>query len=267
MRTAHGPGGVGLYRLRAGALSLSDHLFHEESGVRIYCGEALNLIASIEEYDALVTDPPYSSGGQFRGDRTNDTVSKYVQSGTVAVRPEFSGDNRDQRGYLAWCSLWMAAALQSSRPGAAIAVFTDWRQLPTTTDAVQAGGWVWRGLGVWDKTEGSRPRMGGLRSQCEFIVWGTSGSLDSERNPIALPGVVRTSVVGDKEHIAEKPLELMRWLVRLAPEGGVVLDPFVGSGTTLLAAKESGRRAIGIEVEPKYCELAVKRLRQEVLPL
>ena len=59
----------------------------------------------------------------------------------------------------------------------------------------------------------------------------------------------------------------MRHIVGLAaPVGGMVLDPFAGSGTTLLAAKEMGRQAIGIEIEPRYCEIAVKRLRQEMLP-
>ena len=247
--------------------NLRDYLFYEEPGVELYCGETLILIAEAEPFDALITDPPYSSGGAFRGDRMGSTVSKYVQSSTFTPRPEFSGDNRDQRSYLAWCSLWMAAALHSAKPGAAMAVFSDWRQLPVTTDAVQAGGWVWRGIGVWDKTEGTRPRLGGFRAQCEFTVWATSGPLDSQANPVALPGVIRHPTVGDKQHIAEKPLSVMHWLVRLAPEGGVVLDPFAGSGTTLISAKSLGRRAIGFESDAQSCELAVKRLRQEVLAL
>ena len=242
--------------------------YYDAEGVTIYHGEALEVLGALRTtFDALVTDPPYSSGAQFRGDRTASTVSKYVQSGTLIDRPDFAGDNRDQRSYMAWCALWLSAALASSRPGALCAVFTDWRQLPTTTDAVQAGGWVWRGIGVWDKTEGSRPRLGGLRSQCEFVVWGTAGSLDESRNPVALPGVFRGTSPKDKEHIAEKPLDLVGWLVRLAGPGGVVLDPFMGSGTTLVAAKNSGRKAIGIEIEERYCEIAAKRLSQGVLAL
>jgi site-specific DNA-methyltransferase (adenine-specific) len=65
-------------------------------------------------------------------------------------------------------------------------------------------------------------------------------------------------------HPTVKPVDLMRWLIRLVtPPGGVLLEPFMGSGTTLVAAKLEGRRAVGIEVNPEYCEIAVQRLKQE----
>ena len=65
-------------------------------------------------------------------------------------------------------------------------------------------------------------------------------------------------------HPAEKPVHLMRWCVKHSPLG-VVLDPFMGSGTTLVAAKLEGRKAVGIELEERYCEIAAKRLAQGVL--
>lgn len=242
--------------------------YYQDESATLYCGDALEVIPALSGalIDAIVCDPPYSSGGAFRGDRMGDTVKKYVQSGTLVYRPEFAGDNRDQRGYFAWCSLWLAAAAGRANTGAACAVFTDWRQMPTTTDAIQAGGWVWRGIGVWDKGEGVRPRANGLRSQAEFIVWGTRGPV-RDTDPVYLPGVVRTGGVesSEREHIAEKPAELMRWLVQLAPVGGTILDPFAGSGTTLRAAKDLGRKAIGIEIEERYCEIAARRCAQETL--
>ena len=69
-------------------------------------------------------------------------------------------------------------------------------------------------------------------------------------------------------HPCPKPLDLFRWFVsECSVSDDLILDPFMGSGTTLVAAKQLGRRAIGIEIEEKYCEIAVRRLAQEVLPL
>lgn len=70
-----------------------------------------------------------------------------------------------------------------------------------------------------------------------------------------------------KYHPTTKPFELMQWCVNMAENPQTILDPFMGSGTTLRAAKDLGRQAIGIEIEEKYCEIAVKRLAQEVFPL
>jgi site-specific DNA-methyltransferase (adenine-specific) len=66
-------------------------------------------------------------------------------------------------------------------------------------------------------------------------------------------------------HPTQKPLRVMRWCLGFAPFAQTILDPFMGSGTTLRAAKDLGRKAIGIEIEEKYCEIAANRLRQEVL--
>ena len=69
----------------------------------------------------------------------------------------------------------------------------------------------------------------------------------------------------DHGHPTEKPIKLIQWCIEESRTEGIILDPFMGSGTTLRAAKDLGRKAIGIEIEEKYCEIAAKRLRQEIL--
>ncbi len=137
--------------------------------VELRHGDALILLRELtdESVDLVLTDPPYSSGGMFRGDRAGRTTNeKYVQTGTFAERVDFDGDSRDQRGFLAWASLWLAECWRATKVGGSCLVFTDWRQLPTLTDAVQAGGWIWRGIVVWDKTAATRPRSGFSARHC-----------------------------------------------------------------------------------------------------
>ena len=242
--------------------------YYDEAGITIYHGDCFDVLHDLSGIGAVVTDPPYSSGGAFRGDRMSTTLKKYVSSDAEAQRTGigFTGDNRDQRAFLAWCTLWMNAARVACVDGATIACFIDWRQLPTMTDAIQAGGWVWRGIGAWSKKFG-RPRAGGFSSACEFLVWGTNGALVEHK--VYPSGVFECSSppTADRDHITQKPEQVVSWAMGNVQIGAIVLDPFMGSGTTLVAAKEFGRRAIGIEIEERYCEIAAKRLAQGVLPL
>lgn len=227
----------------------------EEYRDRVVAGNSIRLLLGLPDnsVDAIVTDPPYSSGGQFRGDRMGETSDKYQSSDAERSYAEFSGDTRDQRAYHYWSALWLSECWRIAKPGAIICVFTDWRQLPTTTDMLQAGGWVWRGIAVWDKTEAARPQKGRFRNQCEYIVWGSKGKLWSGGEGACLPGVFRLPVnAHNKEHMAAKPLPIMRGILQICPPGGVVLDPFFGSGTTGKAALEMGMHFIGIEIVPEY---------------
>lgn len=106
----------------------------------LYQGDALAVLASLPtgSVDAVVTDPPYSSGGMVRSDRAGQsTVAKFTTQNTRADElADFSGDNRDQRGYAYWSALWLGEALRVTRPGGVVLMFCDWRQLPVTTDAL-----------------------------------------------------------------------------------------------------------------------------------
>jgi site-specific DNA-methyltransferase (adenine-specific) len=75
------------------------------------------------------------------------------------------------------------------------------------------------------------------------------------------------AIANERVHPTQKPVSLMRWCIEFFPHARTILDPFMGSGTTLRAAKDLGRKAIGIEIEERYCEIAAKRLSQMALPL
>lgn len=241
--------------------------YYQDSLVTLYHGDALRVLADLpdESVDLVLTDPPYSSGGMVRGDRIQKTSDKY--HGTDA-QPDFTGDNRDQHAHAYWQALWITECRRILTGSEVVGIFTDWRQLASTIDSIQAGGLIYRGIVVWDKTSRARGYPGRFAAQSEFVVWGTNGPR-SDQYDYALQGVYPWPVpVNDERvHMTQKPVELMRDLVRICPSGGVVLDPFMGSGTTLVAAKSMGRRAIGVEAEERYCEVAANRLRQEVLGL
>ena len=230
---------------------------------RIEQGDCLELLKSLPDasVDAVVTDPPYSSGGAFRGDRMMSTSAKYVNPvGVKQFHPEFTGDNRDQRSFAFWATLWMSECQRVTRPGGVIAAFTDWRQLPTMSDVVQAGGWIWRGVLVWDKTRAVRPHPDRFRQQAEFVLWGSNGPMQKSANPVYPEGVFLHAPFHGKHHIAGKPVPLMEHLLKIVPPGSTVLDPFMGSGSTGVAAIKGGFSFVGFEREPAYVDIARKRL-------
>lgn len=238
--------------------------YYQDDWATIYHGDCLDVLPYLSGVGAVVTDPPYSSGGAFRGDRAQITTTKYVNSDTAAYRPEFAGDNRDQRSFTVWATMWLNGCRQASQPGAVLASFIDWRQLPALSDAVQAGGWTWRNIGTWWKPS-VRMQRGRFSSSAEYVIYATNGpALDGVGSP---QNVYACKPVGsaDREHVAQKPDEVLRWVMQLAAPEVVVLDPFMGCGSTLRAAMDCGLCAIGVEVDERYCEIAAKRLAQGVL--
>lgn len=228
---------------------------------QLHQADALDLVRGLprESVDMLLTDPPYSSGGLHVGQRTSSTSQKYLNASSHGKYVDFDFDNMDQRSWSFWCHSWLAAAYRALKPGGLVVCFIDWRQLPALTDVIQAAGFTLRGIAVWDKTPGrTRPRKGGFSQQAEFIVWASKGKIAGAS--VYLPGVFPVRLGQKKQHLTEKPIELAREVVRLVPAGGVVCDPFAGSGTFLVAAKEAGLRWIGSELNPHYHEVATGRL-------
>lgn len=237
--------------------------FFESKGIAIYQGETLELGSQLPEtiFDALITDPPYCSGaaGSSVG---ADPASKYCHSGKTLGRPSFGGDFRDQRSFKYWCSLWIGQALRACKDAAYGLVFTDWRQLASMIDSLQAGGFCFKGLISWDKGRAARaPHKGFFRHQCEYIPWGSKGKVARPKILGPFDGCFSIPVKQeDKHHMTGKPTPLMQKLVQCVPIGGIALDPFCGSGTTLVASVLEGRQAIGFEASEEYCEIAARRI-------
>lgn len=235
--------------------------YYEEQGITIWQRDALELVEdwSGPSVDFVLTDPPYCSGAHEsarRGKRAALTPE------SVSERPTIAMDSMGLLGY-EWVSRrWFLAVRKFTREGGHLACFTDWRMAPWVQKLLETAGWRLTNLIVWDK---GYPGLGsGFRAQHEFIVVASNG--EPKWHSYDYGNVLHSVRVTRGEHPHEKPPDLLRRLIETcSPNGGTVLDLFMGSGTTLKAAKDSGRRAIGIEIEERYCEIAVKRLAQTVL--
>lgn len=211
--------------------------------------------------DALITDPPYSS--HVRGAARNvNSGKKYCDRRRLHTAPDFMGETMDQRSYGAFTRAWLTAAKPALKPGAYLALFTDWRQLPAMTDAFQIAGYQWRGVAVWDKTQGVRPQKGAYRQQAEFVIWGTNGQKPSA-GPV-LPGIATAANISrNKKHQTQKPVPIMEWLISITAPGAVICDPFMGSGSTGIAALNTGRKFWGCEGVAEIHTTACDRLKSE----
>jgi len=240
--------------------------YYQRGGLTLYHGDCLEVMASLApaSFAAVVTDPPYASGGLHIGDRTKATGSKYLANASL---PDFSGDGMDQRAFTSFSRDWMAEAIRASESSAYMLSFIDWRQIPTLTDCVQRTGWTWRGVLSWDKGPSARaPHKGYFRQQNEFVVWATKGGTrrpeaDGNCDTGPFRGSFTCAVNAHRKfHQTGKPVLVMEWVCRCCRPGGLILDPFTGSGSTLIAAANLGRKAVGIEMNESYCEIAAKRL-------
>ncbi|MBB6053936.1 DNA-methyltransferase [Armatimonas rosea] len=244
---------------------MSGEVKTELPGGILYHEDALELLATLESasFDAIVTDPPYCSGGLTASERARPASVKYVQTRQKTTWPDFESESMDQNAWAQWTYRWLKECKRVAKDGAPIVIFIDWRQLPLMTTLLQWAGWRWLGVAVWDKTEACRPQRGRFAAQAEYIVWGAKGRLPPKRHVGSLPGVFRyrVEVPGVKLHMTGKPLALMEDLLRIVKPGGIIVDPFSGSGTTLLAARNLQLGYIGIEASHIYYEIAKKRLK------
>jgi site-specific DNA-methyltransferase (adenine-specific) len=171
----------------------------------------------------------------------------------------FVGDNMGTAG-LVWMIREMAVeSFRLLKGKGSLMIFCDWRMIPNLIPAVESAGFRYQNLIVWDKTY-----MGlgnGFRARHELIMHMTAGSPEYHDKGTANVLQCKRVKAAEREHQTQKPVDLIAQLCRVVcPAGGVVLDPFMGSGTTGVACEQLGRRFVGIERERKYFDIACERI-------
>jgi len=221
---------------------------------QIYHGDCLDIMKEMadDSAEALVTDPPYCSGGRQQQGARNQ-IEK-------SVRDEwFMGDNMGVDSYVWWMREIAQEAIRIVTPGSMAFVFTDWRQYTTLVNTWESARWTLRGAFVWDKAKGGA--MGSYwRNNHEWAAIFTKG----KPRPLAHRSCFNTWQ-GPKPqgglHPTQKPLELMEYILgAVTPKPARILDPFIGSGTTLLAACSTGHNFIGIEIDEAYVKKSIRRV-------
>jgi DNA modification methylase len=211
--------------------------YYDSGGVTIYHGDCRDVLPLLPSVRLVVTDPPYVFGIAW-GDLMNSSI---------------------------WYESWLAEAkrLTANLQGACW-VFNSWRSFPVLARAAYGVSWPVESLLVWDKEWIGPGGSKGLRPSYEVVA--LFAHRDFALKNRGLPDIWRSKWSSTKPsgHPAEKPVPLLRKLIHESG-GGDVLDPFMGSGSILVAAKAEGHKAIGIEVEERYCEIAVRRLQQNYL--
>ncbi len=231
--------------------------YYDHGGVTIYHGDCRDVLPTLGKFDLLLTDPPYDerTAQQARGHGGAESGRRIVERGVGSIDFEelssILATCAEHMNPPAWCVAsvaWLHAAQLSLEP---------------------PNGWQFVRCGVWVKPDGAPQFSGDRPAQgWEAIAilhtalggrmhWNGGGS-----RAVWTHGITR-DVTG---HPTIKPVALVRQWMRLFSDAGAsVLDPFMGSGTTLRAAKDMNCRAVGIEINERYCELAARRLAQEVL--
>jgi len=213
--------------------------YYERNGITVYCGDCREILPQLDTHGLplLSTDPPYGVN--------LDTNYKSNQRGPLAGCNDYLPVHGDDKpfdptfllGFDRIC-LWGANYYADKLP--------------------PQGKWL-----VWDKRDGIAIND---QADCE-LAWckGASGNVPRIFRHL-WNGMLKDSERDQRRvHPTQKPIALMKWCIGQFYAFPVVIDPFMGAGSTLLAAKELGHKCIGIEIEEKYCAIAVKRLAQEVM--
>ena len=209
--------------------------YHDEAaGIAIFLGDCREIMPTLEPVDLVFADPPYGNNTDYA---SYDDTPEALDGLVLSIMP----------------LIMNAAPVALITPGQS----NLWKYPQANWILCFASG-AGVGRGPW-----------GFTSWQPILAYGKDPYLANGLGCRPDTKLTSEAASAGGDHPCPKPLELMRWIITRGTikEGQTVLDPFMGSGTTLRAAKDTGRKAIGIEIEERYCEIAAKRLAQEVLPL
>jgi len=210
-------------------------IYYQDDKITIYHGDCREIAPTLGRFDLLLTDPPYGIG-EARGRNKTRSV--------LAVSKDYGDAAWDD----ATPDRWVLDMVRS---------YAKWQVLwgGNYYGLEAAKGWL-----VWDKDNGENDF-----ADCE-LAW-TNLETAVRKFKWKWQGMLQENMgrKEEREHPTQKPIELMKWCIGLTPEPKTILDPFAGSGTTGRAAKDLGLHCTMIEREERYCEIAAKRMAQEVL--
>ena len=218
-------------RTRIGGLIILPKPYYSHDGITIYHGDCREILPNLRA-DLIVTDPPYGGAGMKYASYDDSSIDA-----TTKLVFEF-----------------LDIAKRVSR----ITIFPSGKY-DTEKELFRRAPPRWRLC--WHKGATSNLSAVGFNDWEMMMVYGENVCVNQHDYFFA----VNNEKMGANGHPCAKPLKWALWLVsRFSKEGAMIIDPFMGSGTTLRAAKDLRRKAIGIEIEERYCEIAAKRLSQEV---
>lgn len=217
--------------------------YYEENGITIYNADCREVLPSLPSVDLVLTDPPY---GVQMGDSKEKRASRHL------VRERYLSYEDSLENFTGTVIPVIASLVDSAER---VALFTAGHRINYFPQPDAVGG-------VYCPNATGRNKWG-FNVFLPILFYGTDPNIHRGCKPTVLVSYVNAEENG---HPCPKPIEWIRWVViKASQEAETILDPFMGSGTTLRAAKDLGRKAIGIEIEERYCEIAANRLRQEVL--
>jgi DNA modification methylase len=225
---------------------------------RLLCGDSrkaedVGRVMGGASCDMFLTDPPYCSGGFQEAGRASGSIgtTRIGQDGK-AYTPRIHNDALSSRGY---CAL-MKSVLGAWKPSFAY-MFTDWRMWVQLFDVMESSGFGVRNMIVWDK---GAPAMGrGWRSQHELVMFGAAAKPEFDKHK-AVGNVLKSKRTGNPDHPTQKPVDIMEAILGITDFCQNIGDPFLGSGTTMVAAQNLKRKCYGIEISPGYVGVILQRM-------